>query len=76
MAATAPSGGTIELRKFSDADRELSFYCGKLTATEEGQCWRAKLHAERPGVHRWLAARSLLENHGWTITAFEVDGAE
>jgi len=76
MAATAPSGGTIELRKFSDADRELSFYCGTITAQEEGHMWRAKLHAERPGVHRWYAARVLLEHAGWTITAFEVDGAE
>jgi hypothetical protein len=67
LVAVAPSGGEITYRKFSESDRELSWYQGKLTADEDRVFWSAKLKAERPGIEAWSRARSLLLAHGFRI---------
>lgn len=67
MVATAPSGGEIRLVKYSESDRELSYYHGLLTAIEDGVFWKAKLAAERPWSASWDKARAILEAANWTV---------
>jgi hypothetical protein len=68
LIAVAPSGGHVRLAKYSESDRELSWWQGKLTAVEDAQFWKAKLKAERPGVDMWDQARALLVAAGWRVT--------
>lgn len=67
LVAVAPSGVEITMIKYSEGDRELSFYRGNLTATEDGVFWQAKLKAERPGVDKWSEAIAILVRAGWVL---------
>lgn len=67
LTATAPSGAQITFIKFSESDRELSFYQGNLLEQEAIVMWRAKCKAERPGVEAWQAAAAILRGAGWVV---------
>lgn len=67
LTAVSPSGVEVVFRKFSESDRELSWYQGNLTEQESITFWSAKLKAERPGVDKWNEAIALLTKHGWVV---------
>ena len=71
LQAVAPSGAEITFRKFSECDRELSWFQGALMASEHATFWQAKLLAERPGIDKWNAAAALLRRDGWMVTQDE-----
>jgi len=65
--AIAPSGAAVWLVKFTEHDHELGWGCGNITDAEYPQFRKARGLAERSGVEKWDAARSLLIACGWTI---------
>lgn len=65
--ATAPSGGQVTFLKFSEGERELSFYHGLLSVAEDVTFWSAKLAAERSGIEKWEKAIAILVKAGWRI---------
>lgn len=67
LSATAPSGGQIYFSRWTDADNDLSWYQGLLTAAENETFWRAKNAAQRGGIANWQRAITLLTDAGWTI---------
>lgn len=67
LVAVAPSGGEIRFVRYTNEDRELSYFHGLLTAEEDRVWWRAKLAAEKAGDEQWQKAAAILVENGWTV---------